>query len=171
MDLSIGKQISASSEKEGHPVVIAADNSIKTWWSAASGEPGEWVSIDLGKVCRVHAVQTNFADEDFGYYESFSQKSPYRYVVEASKDGRTWKTLFDKSENDTGNPHDLLVLKRPVKTRHIRLTNTSSLTGKLSLYDLRVYCLADGATPDPVGKITMERGEDKRRIRFSGSLL
>ena len=167
MDLSIGKQVSASSEKEGHPVVMAADNSIKTWWSAASGEPGEWVSIDLGKICRVHAVQTNFADEDFGYYESPSPKSPYRYVVEASKDGRTWKTLFDKSENDTGNPHDLLVLKRPVKTRHIRLTNTSALTGKLSLYDLRVFGLADGAAPDPVGEITMERGEDKRRIRFS----
>lgn len=167
MDLSIGKQMSASSEKEGHPVVMAADNSIKTWWSAASGEPGEWISIDLGKVCRVHAVQTNFADEDFGYYDSFSPKSPYRYVVEASKDGRSWKTLFAKTENDTGNPHELLVLKRPVKARYIRLTNTSALTGKLSLYDLRVFGLAEGTAPEPVREITMERGEDRRRIRFS----
>jgi len=167
MDLSIGKQMSASSEKENHPAAMAADNSIKTWWSAQTGNPGEWLCVDLGKVSRVNAIQTNFADEDYGYYDPSTPKSPYRYVVEASKDGHKWKTIFDKSGNDTGNPHELLVLNKPVKARFIRLTGMAALTGKLSVFDLRVFGFTDGVAPARVGELLMERGEDLRRIRFS----
>jgi len=167
MDLSIGKEIHASSELEGHSASQAADNSIKTWWSAVSGNAGEWISIDLGNNCRVHAIQTNFADEGFGYYDEASPKTPYRYVVEASKDGKTWKKLFDKSLNDTDNPHALLVLDKPVRTRFIRLVNASALTGKMSVYDLRVFGLADGKSPEPVREFKMQRGVDERRIHLS----
>lgn len=167
MDLSIGKAVNASSEKENHPARFAADNSIKTWWSAASGNPGEWISVDLGKTCRIHAIQTNFADEDFGYYDATRPKTPYRYVVETSRDGKKWKTIFDKTQNDVDNPHELLVLKRPVKARYIRLTGTSSLTGKLSVYDLRVFGLVKGEAPDPVDEFVIDRGADERRIHLA----
>ena len=167
MDLTIGKSATASSEKPGHGASLACDNSIKTWWSSASGDPGEWLSVDLGKTCRVNAVQTNFADEDFGMFEAEKGKSPYRYMVEASKDGKKWKVIFDKSDASDTRPHELLVLRKPVKARYVRLSNTDNLTGKLSIHDLRVFGKAPGKAPAAVGNISVKRAEDRRRIEIS----
>ena len=167
MDLSLGKTASASSEKEGHPSAYAADGDIKTWWSAATGGAGEWLCIDLGRKCRVNAVQPNFADEDFGMSEAGKEKSPYRYVVEVSADGESWKQVFDRSESTDARPHELLVLDRPVKARYVRLTSTSALTGKLSLHDLRVFGLARGAKPAEATGLKVVREEDRRRMELS----
>ena len=169
IDLTVGKSATASSEKEGFGAGLAADCDISTWWSAASGNPGEWLSIDLGHLCRVDAVQPNFADEGFGMYEEGKDKSPYRYIVEASKDGKNWKCIFDRSDNETTRPHELLVLDKPVKARFVRLTNTAALTGNLSLHDLRVFGSARGKAPAEVGDIDLKRGEDRRRIEISWS--
>ena len=167
MDLSIHKNVSVSSKYDGHMPEMAADNTIKTWWSAETGAAGEWISIDLGKVCRVNAIQTNFADQDFGFFERPSTKKPYRYVVETSKDGKSWKMALDKSSNRTLNPHELLVLDRPVKARFVRITNKGELSGKFSVYDVRVFGQAPGNKPAVVRELTVEREEDARRMQFS----
>ena len=167
MDLSLGKTATASSQKENHPASLAADNTIKTWWSATSGEPREWIAVDLEQTCRIHAVQANFADEDFGMYETNRPKSPYKYRVEASDDGSNWRMICDMSNNTTTRPHELIVLPKPVKARHIRLTNTGQLTGKFSVHDLRVFGIAPGKKPDSVKEISIARNSDKRRIEVS----
>ena len=167
MDLTVGKTATASSMKDGLDPSLAADGSIKTWWSSSTGNPGEWICVDLEKICRVNAVQANFADEDFGMYEKGKKKTPYRYIVEASKDGKSWIEIFNRKDNETTRPHELLVLNRPVKARYIRLTNTSQLTGKLSISDLRVFGKASGKSPAAVKEITLKRGEDRRRIEIS----
>ena len=167
MDLSLGKTATASSQEENHPASFATDNTIKTWWSATSGEPKEWIAVDLEQTCRIHAVQTNFADEDFGMYETNRPKSPYKYRVEASDDGSNWRMICDMSNNTTTRPHELIVLPKPVKARHIRLTNTGQLTGKFSVHDLRVFGIAPGKKPDSVKEISIARNSDKRRIEVS----
>ena len=165
MDLSIHKSVSASSSLDGHGADLAADNSIKTWWSAESGDPGEWLCVDLGKECTIHAVQTNFADQDFGYWGE-GQK-PYRYVVETSPDGETWTILFDKSSEGTHNPHQLLVLPKAAESRYVRVKNCGALGGKFSVFDLRVFGKAPGRAPDSVSGLRVQRGEDSRRIKIS----
>ena len=167
IDLTVGKQATASSEREGFEAALAADTDISTWWCAATGEKGEWLSVDLGKTCRVNAVQPNFADEGFGMFMDGEEKSPYRYIVEASTDGTEWKRIFDRTQDTMHRPHELLVLPRPVKARFIRLTNTDTLTGYLSLHDLRVFGRAHGKAPAPVQAVTVRRGEDRRRIALS----
>lgn len=167
MDISIGKEVSVSSQKEGHPAWSAADNSVKTWWSAATGEAGEWISIDLGKVCRVNAVQVNFADEGFGMFEAGKDKSPYRYVLEASRNGSSWEIISDKTLNITTRPHELVVLGKAVKARYVRLTNKEPLTGCLSMFDLRVFGRAPGKAPASVEGIKVDRKEDRRRIEVT----
>lgn len=167
MDLSIHKKVSASSSYGNHQPEMAADNSIKTWWSAETGAPGEWIMVDLGKLCRVNAVQTNFADQDFGFFSRNHSKQPYQYVVEISRDGNAWETVFDRSAGTTLNPHELLVLNKAEKARYVRLTGTTELSGKLSVFDLRVFGLAPGHKPEPVQDLDIERGEDSRRIHFS----
>ena len=153
MDLSIHKTVTVSSELEGHEASKAADNSIKTWWSAATGDPGEWVCVDLGKICRINAVQPNFADQDFGFY---SPEHP-----------QAWREVFDRSDASKDNPHELLVLPKALKARYVRVLNLERLTGRFSVFDLRVFGLASGRKPEAVTGLSAERGEDPRRIRVS----
>ena len=167
MDLSIHKTVTVSSELEGHEASKAADNSIKTWWSAATGDPGEWVCVDLGKICRVNAVQPNFADQDFGFYSPEHPQTPYRYKVEVSRDGKAWREVFDRSDASKDNPHELLVLPKALKARYVRVLNLERLTGRFSVFDLRVFGLASGRKPEAVTGLSAERGEDSRRIRVS----
>ena len=84
MDLSIGKKVSVSSATADHPAHHASDFTIKTWWSAATGEVGEWLSMDLGQKCCVNAIQANFADEGFGMFEEGAPKTPYRFSLDKS---------------------------------------------------------------------------------------
>lgn len=167
MDLSIHKTVTVSSELEGHEASKAADNSIKTWWSAATGDPGEWVCVDLGKICRINAVQPNFADQDFGFYSPEHPQTPYRYKVEVSRDGKAWREVFDRSDASKDNPHELLVLPKALKARYVRVLNLERLTGRFSVFDLRVFGLAYGRKPEAVTGLSAERGEDPRRIRVS----
>ena len=167
MDLTIGKTATASSEKNGHPASFAADNTIKTWWSAQTGKEGEWLAVDLERLCNVHAIQVNFADEDFGMYDESRDKSPYRYRVEGSRDGERWQMLFDKTENTSTRPHELLVLPKAEKLRYVRLKNTAPLTGQLSLFDLRVFGLAKGKKPAAVSEVKVQRSHDRRRFDIS----
>lgn len=165
--LSDGKQASASSSLSGNPADFATDNKIKTMWSAETGEAGEWFMVDLGKKDKVWAVQTNFADKDFGYYEEGKAKSPYTYVIECSTDGKKWDVLFDKSTNNNDNPHELLVCKKPVKARYIRITNSAKLTGKFSIFDLRVFGFAPGSAPKKAEGLNVNRSQDRRAISFT----
>lgn len=167
MDLSIHKTVTVSSELEGHEASKAADNSIKTWWSAATGDPGEWICVDLGKICRINAVQPNFADQDFGFYSPEHPQTPYRYKVEVSRDGKAWREVFDRSDASKDNPHELLVLPKALKARYVRVLNLERLTGRFSVFDLRVFGLASGRKPEAVTGLSAERGEDPRRIRVS----
>lgn len=167
MDLSIHKTVTVSSELEGHEASKAADNSIKTWWSASTGDPGEWVCVDLGKICRINAVQPNFADQDFGFYSPEHPQTPYRYKVEVSRDGKAWREVFDRSDASKDNPHELLVLPKALKARYVRVLNLERLTGRFSVFDLRVFGLASGRKPEAVTGLSAERGEDPRRICVS----
>lgn len=167
MDLSIHKEVTASSSLEGYEPAKAADNTIKTWWSAQTGAAGEWLMLNLGHISEIHAIQTNFADQDFGFYNADQPKTPYRYIVECSKDANSWTTLFDKSANDTDNPHELLLLPKAAKAQYIRITNAGEVSGKFSIFDLRAFGFTEGEKPSEVKDITADRGDDRRRIKLS----
>ncbi|MBQ9711148.1 MAG: family 43 glycosylhydrolase [Bacteroidales bacterium] len=167
MNLSLGKEISVSSTLDGHPASNASDNTIKSWWSASTGDAGEWICIDLDAVKSVNAIQTNFADEGFGMYDPDAPKSPYKYIVEVSKDGKSWTKVADKSDNNTDNPHSLIVLPKSVKARYVKITNCATLTGKFSVFDLRVFGLAKGKAPAEVASFKVNRGENRQRMTFT----
>ncbi len=116
---------------------------------------------------RVNAVQTNFADEGFGMYDPANPKSPYKYVIEVSKDGKSWTAVADKSANDTDNPHTLVVLPKAVKARFVKITNCGNLTGKFSVMDLRVFGLAKGKAPAAVDDFNIGRGDNRQRMTFN----
>ena len=100
MLLSYKKPVTVSSTLENSNPIFAVDEDIRTWWSAGSGNPEEWISVDLEKEYDVRAIQVNFADEslflDFPldgygderktrYIETRPQISQYR--LEISSEG------------------------------------------------------------------------------------
>ena len=167
MDLTIGKTATASSEIEGKEAGKAADRTIKTWWSAKTGNAGEWLQMDLGKIYPIEAVQTNFADEAFPLQSLGNPFVPYKYKIEASENGTTWTLIADKSANDVTNPHSLVVLDKAVAARYVKITNMSELPGKFSLFDLRVFGTDNGDRPAAIKEFQVERTADRRTATIS----
>ena len=48
MFLNYNKPVQVSSSLTGYPSNNAVDENIKSYWSASSGNAGEWISTDLG---------------------------------------------------------------------------------------------------------------------------
>ena len=142
--LSRGKAATASSTLEGYEAEKAADEIVETWWSARTGEAGEWLMLDLGRTEVVRAVQVNFADQDFQVWEPHGD-IVYQYRIETSTDGNGWQPVVDMTANEADAPHRLHTLAQPVEARYVRITNTTPIAdGKFSLYDLRIF----GGTED-----------------------
>lgn len=165
--LAAGKTATASSQLPDHEAPLAADERIESWWSAATGSKGEWLMIDLGTKERVCAIQVNFADHqstvDFG-----EEPMIYRYVIEASDNGRDWTMAVDRSGNDSDSPHELFVLESPIKARYVRIKNVSDLSsGCFSLYDLRVFGGKRLVSREVKGATIVRDESDKRVYRLS----
>jgi len=163
MLLNYKKPVTVSSTlSSAHPPNDAVDEDIKTYWSAATGEKGEWIATDLGVLSTVNAIQINYADQDAEFLGK--QTDIYhQYVLYSSTDGKKWTTLVDKSNNKTDVPHDYIELQQPVRTRYIRLVNQHMPTGKFAISGLRVFGKGDGPLPDTVKELIVLRTEKDRR--------
>jgi hypothetical protein len=140
----------------------AVDESIKTYWSAASGDAGEWLQSDLGAISTVKAIQINYADQDAAFLgKTIGQR--HRYKLYHSTDGKEWKLLVDKSANNQDVPHDYIELDSQVETRYIRLENISVPSGKFAISGLRVFGHGHGRKPDPVRDFVVLRTEKDKR--------
>ena len=64
MLLNYAKPVTASSTLGGYAPNFAVDEDIKTYWSAVSGDAGEFLTTDLGAVSTIRAIQVNYADQD-----------------------------------------------------------------------------------------------------------
>src|SRR5690606_12430992 len=148
----------------------AVDESMKTYWSAATGDRGEWIQSDLGTLRTVHAVQINYADPDvdsafLGKMEGIHHQSTLTY----SEDGRQWNVLVDKGNNKTDVPHDYVELEAPVRARYIRLDNIHMPSSKFAISGLRVLGKGQGEKPSSVEDFMVLRTEkDKRSAWIKG---
>jgi hypothetical protein len=168
MLLSYRKSATASSTLEQFPVKNAFDEDIRTWWSAASGKPGEWLQVDLGKPCRIEAMQINFADQGMTNRGRMAGDS-YRYSIQVSDDATKWRTALDRSDNRRDSPHDYAQLDQPVKARYVRIVNVHSPGGGLfSLSGFRVFGNGLGPAPAPVNEVKAVRDvSDPRQVHIS----
>ena len=165
--LSFDKPTLASSYILGYLPSYAADEQVETWWSAETGNPGEWLELDLKAVQTVNAIQVNFADQDFTIRAPRPYEVYYQYKIEASADREHWVNIVDRSANTADMPHELVVLDTPTEARYIKITNTKELPGKFSISGLRVFGKATGALTYEAKDVQVERGEDGRKISLS----
>jgi xylan 1,4-beta-xylosidase len=163
MLLSFNKEAEASSSVDTFPVKNAFDENIKTWWSASTGNPGEWLKVKLDDKVTVNAIQINFADND-AKLKPESKNLQYCYRISASDDNRIWKVIVDKSNNTSDACHDYIELDKPVRTKFIKIENVRVPDGKFSVYDLRIFGTKKGKTPAEPARFSVERDvSDPRR--------
>ncbi len=163
MLLSHAKKAGASSARTNFPVANAFDENIQTWWCAETGNAGEWLQVDLGKTCRIDALQINFADEGAQFHGKLLDDA-YQYYVETSRDSLHWAKLLDRSDNHRDAPHDYEPLAAPVKTRYVRLVNVHCPAGaKFSVSDFRIFGNGLSRPPSAVRQVNALRQPDDGR--------
>ena len=133
MILSVGAACFASSEKVGHEARNAAVEDIRTDWQAVTATDKEYLCMDLGEVCLVHAVQINFSEgnPDVSHLQSRVTRDRWidtdvkftRWLLEGSTDGLNYSTIADKRQAETDLPHDLIVIGKGLSCRYLRLTH------------------------------------------------
>ncbi len=167
--LNYKKPVVVSSTLGNYSANNAVDESMKTYWSAATANKGEWIQTDLGNLSTVNAIQINYADQD----AEILGKIPglyHQYKLYYSVDGIKWNVLTDKSNNKTDVPHEYVELPSPVQARFIRLENFHMPTGKFAVSGLRVFGNGNGKKPDAVKTFMVLRTEKDKRsawIRWS----
>ncbi len=163
MLLSYNKPVEVSSELADHPKKYASNEDIRTYWSAKTGDNGEWISMDLEKESTINAIQINYAEND----AKLKGRVPdvyYQYLLEYSADGKTWKTLADKTQSKTDVPHDYIELQTPIKARYIKLTNYKVPSGTFAIAGLRVFGNGGGKAPVEAKDLKLARQENDRCI-------
>lgn len=172
MLLSYGKRVWASSEDK--PAANTVDENVQAWWKASVEDKAPWLTVDLGGVCTVNAVQVNFAD-DMGLVERLPDGAELvgdpgrgryieerefftRWLLEASLDGETWTVLEDKRNADTDLTHDLVVRESGVETRYVRLTVTqTAYHAPACISGLRVFGRGQGKPPAQATEVSARR--------------
>ena len=170
MLLNYSKPVQVSSTLGGYHANNAVDELIKTYWSATTGDKGEWIQTDLGNISTVNAIQINYADQDVSFPKEmdsiFLGKTLglyHQYKLYYSIDGKKWNVLVDKSTNKKDVPHDYIELPQPVQARFIKLENIHMPTGKFAISGLRVFGNGNGSKPGAVqGFIVLRTEKDKR---------
>lgn len=166
MLLSYHKKVEVSSSIDSLPSENLTDENIRTYWSAKTGDKGEFVMIDLGDKSSVYAMQINFADHHtqlLGYHPNKN----FQYQIEYSNDLKNWKMLIDRSNSSICNPHQYIQLPQKKEIRYLRLTNHQVCDGNFALSGWRIFGHGSGEKPAQVKKIDVSRNkQDRRSVRL-----
>jgi xylan 1,4-beta-xylosidase len=162
MLLNYNKSVTVSSTLGAYQANNAVDENIRTYWSAKTSNPGEWISTDLGAVSTIKSIQINYADQDADFLGK-KQGIFHQYKLWHSVDGFKWKMLVDKSLNKRDVPHDYVELNKPVEARYIKLENIHMPTGKFAISGLRVFGNANLPKPAVIKDFIILRTEKDKR--------
>ncbi|QXE38906.1 discoidin domain-containing protein [Streptomyces sp. GMY02] len=128
-DLALKKPVTYSSYSEDNTPEKAVDGDLSTRWAQGLGLPDpSWIQVDLGASYDVTGAIT-----------TFEKSSGYKYRIEVSPDEVNWKTLADRTAEDTSAQTDYVHTAEPAVGRFVRLTVTGSRGNGGSIYDFQVY--------------------------------
>ncbi len=172
MLLSHKKRVEVSSTQEGFYGGNAVDENFLTYWSAESGDPDEYLIVDLGKQCDIYALQVNFemhdVNIDFSRGFRWASDNPLdqyqSFTIHHSNDMENWTELIDKSNSPVDDKHHYTELHEPAKARYVKVTNVFTPDeGKFAIKDFRIFGNPDNAKFSKVEHLTVYRDSEDRR--------
>ena len=174
---SFRAETSASTSLPGHGPELAVNEDIRSWWTAGTNEPGQWIQVDLGSARTVHAIQVNLADHelaelaprvdggwqsDYEYRVVRDERHSTGLVVEVSADGQAWQSVHDSRRSNADTPHLLITLEQGRSVRFVRVTGGSlPFDGLFAVSGLRVFGHGTGISPQPVHGVRVDRYEPR----------
>ncbi len=161
MLLSYKKGVTASGSNEGHMCSNITDEKVKSYWLAPENDANQWVSIDLGDLATVNAIQINYFDHQMDLYGKVDGLKT-RYTVEGSKDGKIWITIVDRANSFKDTPNDYVEIEHPQLFRYIKYKHINSPGKNLAISDIRVFGNGQGKAPGNVRNFKVNRLDDRR---------
>jgi xylan 1,4-beta-xylosidase len=162
--LSLNKKVTTSSTTVDYWPALAVDQDGKTFWSAQTGDPGEFMTVDLGKVSDVRGIQLQW--DKAGVRGTGSLTRYESYTVQVSDDNQNWTTVIDKSNNPQDLQSDYVELPSSVKARYVKVTNVFTPdSGKFAIKEFRVFGNPGSSTftTVPKGQVMAVRDQVDRR--------
>nr|WP_294773777.1 family 43 glycosylhydrolase [uncultured Flavobacterium sp.] len=171
MLLNYNKPVQVSSTLGGFQANLSVDEDIKTYWSAKTGNKGEYLISDLGEKSTIQAIQINYADQDADIMGKPETTLGHKYIIYTSNDGKSWKVLIDKSKSTKDVPHEYIELSSPASARYLKLENIGMPTGKFAISGFRVFGKGSGDKPGEVkGFVPLRSGPkikgERRNVWF-----
>lgn len=165
--LSFNKTGEASSSLSTNPIAFAFDENIGTFWSSKIGNKGEWLSVDLGSICTINAIQVNFA-ENKTRLSGREGINGQQYHIEYSEDNQTWKTLTDNTAITEDLTHQYEELSVSVQARYLKVINHCVPDGTFAISGLRVFGVGTSPKPTKVNSFFAARDRsDPRMIKLT----
>ncbi|RED96181.1 family 43 glycosylhydrolase [Marinoscillum furvescens] len=153
-------------EKPDYTAGRANDENMRTLWVAENNSDSLYLQVDLGEVMDVKAVQINFMDFN-AYVLGKPDTLRQQFVIETSKDGKTWQTSVDFSDNQQDRPHAYIELPEAVKARYVRYQNVYFPNQYLAIAEFRVFGNGNGKAPKTPAAFVAARQSDERNADLS----
>ena len=178
--LSVNKKAIVSSTFENYAPGQALDEDFKTCWAAATGDAGEFFTVDLGDKATINAIQLNWdhigaqrAGGRGGFGGMMGGARPQQaqaerlyqcYEVFVSNDNSNWTKVISKPQNKMELKHDYNELEKPVQARYVKVVNVATYDdAKFSIKDLRVFGTTPKMKTQKVTKFMAVRNPEDRR--------
>ena len=129
VNLARGKKATASASQDGHPPEHAIDGNEETRWCSPDGSAGQTWQVDLGSMQEVTGCRILWEMDD----------TNYRYNVEGSNDGTTWRMLSNQTMTDLKEQSQVLKFAK-TELQHMRLSITGVVAGRWgSFFEFEVH--------------------------------
>ena len=166
MLLSYRKPVVASSVRDSFPASNVTDENARTFWVARDTARGATLTIDLGGVRELRALQVSYTDYRSDLYASDSAVYT-QFRAYASRDGRRWRAIADLTRARRDRPNAYVELTAPVRARFVRWEHVHVSTPNLAVSDIRVFGTAGGAAPCTPDRVAARRDADPRNAFVS----
>lgn len=165
MLLSYRKPVTASSYHEVFAAANVTDENIRSFWVAGTSQPGEWLTVDLGRPCEVRAVQVNFTDYKSGIYSNGTNVFR-QFKLHASVDGTNWVSIADLTHERRDRPNAYVELRAPARARFIKYEHVYVASPNLAISDLRIFGHGGGEAPRTPASLQVRRDGNDLRNAF-----
>lgn len=142
------------------------DEEIRSYWVSKANVDSIYVQVDLGEVMKVNAVQINFQDfrsDIYGRPDTLRQQ----FVIKGSKDGKTWETIADYSENTQDMPHAYIELEEAAEVRYVKYDHIYCTNNYLAISEFRVFGKGMKDAPATPANFSASRQKDRRNTDLS----
>lgn len=163
MLLSYKKPCIASSVRDTFPASKVTDENPRTFWVARQNKPGESLTVDLGKLHEVKAIQINYTDYQSDIFDNDPAKTYTQFKLYASPDSKRWELVVDLTEAPKRDrPCAYVELPKPVKARYIKYEHVYVRSPNLAISDIRVFGNGLDKAPKTPGNLSVQRDADPR---------